>query len=102
MAPLPSSYTPPRTILLFLVALTMLRLAIAGGTGLVFDEAYYRLWGLFPAWGYFDHAPMVVGRTATLLADEPALDGTEHREPLHVRTCARDDALGDALEEAGR
>src|SRR5687767_15204531 len=23
------------------------------------DEAYYFLWGQYPAWGYFDHPPMV-------------------------------------------
>ncbi|HIZ86256.1 MAG TPA: glycosyltransferase family 39 protein [Candidatus Coprenecus stercoravium] len=23
------------------------------------DEAYYRLYGLYPAWGYYDHPPMV-------------------------------------------
>lgn len=59
MAPTPSNIRPSGVILLLLIALTAIRLSIAAGTGLVFDEAYYRLWGLFPAWGYFDHAPMV-------------------------------------------
>ena len=31
----------------------------AGYSGLLDDEAYYRVYGRFPAWGYFDHPPMV-------------------------------------------
>ena len=50
----------PRPWLLFLIAgLTLIRLIVAARSGLVFDEAYYRLWALAPAFGYYDHAPMV-------------------------------------------
>mgnify|MGYP006265612471 CR=1 FL=1 len=78
-----SNNRPAGIILLFLAALTVLRLAIAGGTGLVFDEAYYRLWGLFPGWGYFDHAPMVAWWVALGqgLAGDTAL-GTRLLGPL--------------------
>lgn len=41
------------------VALTILRLAVAGAAPLTEDEAYYRLWALHPAFGYLDHPPMV-------------------------------------------
>lgn len=41
------------------LALTALRLAIASYTGLVDDEAYYRIWSLAPALSYLDHPPMV-------------------------------------------
>lgn len=41
------------------LALTAVRLAIAGYTGLVDDEAYYRIWALAPSLSYLDHPPMV-------------------------------------------
>ena len=41
------------------LALSVLRLAIASYTGLVDDEAYYRIWSLGPALSYLDHPPMV-------------------------------------------
>ena len=41
------------------LALCALRLAVAAYTGLVDDEAYYRLWSLAPALSYYDHPPMV-------------------------------------------
>ena len=41
------------------LALCGLRLVIAGQTGLVDDEAYYRIWSLAPALSYLDHPPMV-------------------------------------------
>ncbi|MGL6269113.1 MAG: ArnT family glycosyltransferase, partial [Chitinophagaceae bacterium] len=31
----------------------------AGRTGLFDDEAYYWMYAKFPAWGYFDHPPMI-------------------------------------------
>jgi 4-amino-4-deoxy-L-arabinose transferase-like glycosyltransferase len=46
-------------LLAAVLALTALRLAIAGYTGLVDDEAYYRIWSLAPALSYLDHPPMV-------------------------------------------
>lgn len=49
----------PGSVVIFVLILTMLRLSVAANAGLVEDEAYYRLWGLYPAAGYFDHPPMV-------------------------------------------
>ncbi len=42
-----------------IVALTALRLVAAARAGLVPDEAYYWLWAQHPAFGYYDHPPMV-------------------------------------------
>ena len=50
---------PSRWILILIAGLTLVRLIVAARSGLVFDEAYYRLWALAPAFGYYDHAPMV-------------------------------------------
>ena len=50
---------PGPRILALLAGLTTLRLLVAALSGLVFDEAYYRLWALAPSFGYYDHAPMV-------------------------------------------
>ena len=49
----------PRSLLGLVALLTMFRLWSAASAGLAEDEAYYRLWGLFPAGGYYDHPPMV-------------------------------------------
>ena len=56
--PLPA-WLRPGFLVLFVLVLTVLRLLAGGLSGLSEDEAYYRLWGLDPAWGYFDHPPMV-------------------------------------------
>lgn len=45
--------------LLFYSSWLLLNLIQAKGTGLFDDEAYYWLYSKFPAWGYFDHPPMV-------------------------------------------
>ena len=50
---------PPGGLLALLLLLTAIRLSVAGLTGLIDDEAYYRLWSLHPTTGYLDHAPMV-------------------------------------------
>lgn len=42
-----------------LAALMILRLIAAGCAGLVPDETYYWLWAQHPAFGYYDHPPMV-------------------------------------------
>ncbi len=49
----------PRFLFVFIVAATLLRLWVAADAGLAEDEAYYRIWGLNPAYGYYDHPPMV-------------------------------------------
>ncbi|MBK8909302.1 MAG: glycosyltransferase family 39 protein [Rhodospirillales bacterium] len=50
---------PPRWLIVGIVLLTIVRLITAATAGFSEDDAYYRLWGLAPAWGYYDHAPMV-------------------------------------------
>lgn len=52
-------YLRPAFLAVFVLALTAVRLTAGGLADLSEDEAYYRLWGLHPAWGYFDHPPMV-------------------------------------------
>jgi 4-amino-4-deoxy-L-arabinose transferase-like glycosyltransferase len=42
-----------------LLALVLVRLAVAARTPLAFDEAYYWLWSEHLAAGYYDHPPMV-------------------------------------------
>ncbi len=46
-------------LLAVILALTAVRLAVASLTGLVDDEAYYRIWTLAPSLSYLDHPPMV-------------------------------------------
>ncbi|MDQ0316579.1 ArnT family glycosyltransferase [Amorphus orientalis] len=49
----------PWTVAAIVIALTVVRLVAAATIGLTEDEAYYRLWALAPALGYYDHPPMV-------------------------------------------
>ena len=49
----------PPALVLFVLALTVIRLWAGGQSWLSEDEAYYRLWGLHPAAGYYDHPPMI-------------------------------------------
>lgn len=44
---------------LFLIGYWVLRLWLASFAGVHPDEAYYWAWSLDPAWGYFDHPPMI-------------------------------------------
>lgn len=60
-----------RGLLYATLALLALRLALTATTGLVDDEAYYRLWSLSPAASYLDHPPMV----AWLIAAGRAISG---------------------------
>jgi len=46
-------------ISLFLILWFMLNLLQSYFTGLANDEAYYWMYSRYPAWGYFDHPPMV-------------------------------------------
>ena len=50
---------PGATVLAILLAITALRLLAAACIPLTEDEAYYRLWALHPAFGYYDHPPMI-------------------------------------------
>ncbi len=54
-----SRWLQPSSLILIVAILTVLRLLAAANSGLAEDEAYYRLWGLSPALGYYDHPPMV-------------------------------------------
>lgn len=45
--------------LLFYGSWLLLCLAQAASTELIADEAYYWVYSRFPAWGYFDHPPMI-------------------------------------------
>ena len=45
--------------LLFYTSWLLLALAQAASTELIADEAYYWVYSRFPAWGYFDHPPMI-------------------------------------------
>src|SRR5688572_29570121 len=44
---------------LFYGAWLILALAQSVSTELLADEAYYWVYSRFPAWGYFDHPPMI-------------------------------------------
>ena len=52
-------YLQPRFLTAFVLLLTVAKLLAAGFAHFVEDEAYYRLWGLYPALSYFDHPPMI-------------------------------------------
>ena len=45
--------------LLFYSCWLLLALAQSASTELIADEAYYWVYSRFPAWGYFDHPPMI-------------------------------------------
>lgn len=48
-----------RPLILLLGALFLVNLLQAFSTELIYDEAYYWYYAQNPAWGYFDHPPMV-------------------------------------------
>jgi len=57
-----------------LAGLMVLRMVVAGVTDLVPDEAYYWLWAQHPAFGYYDHPPMVawwIGAGTAVFGDTP-------------------------------
>jgi len=45
--------------LLFYSTWLLLALLQSASTELIADEAYYWVYSRFPAWGYFDHPPMI-------------------------------------------
>lgn len=45
--------------LIFYCTWLLLALAQSASTELIADEAYYWVYSRFPAWGYFDHPPMI-------------------------------------------
>lgn len=57
-----------------LTAMTVLRLITAVQADLVPDESYYWLWAQHPAFGYYDHPPMVawwIGASTTVFGHSP-------------------------------
>jgi 4-amino-4-deoxy-L-arabinose transferase-like glycosyltransferase len=55
-------------------ATLLLKLVLAAGFPMTGDEAFFYQWGVFPAWGYSDHPPMVGWLLAVLrLAGEHPL-----------------------------
>ena len=52
------SLTPDALVAVWLAVWWVLNLIEAGCTELANDEAYYHLFALHPAWGYFDHPPV--------------------------------------------
>jgi hypothetical protein len=50
---------PPRDALLLLGMSAAARLAVALGTDITYDEAYYWTWSRSLEWSYFDHPPLV-------------------------------------------
>lgn len=51
--------TTSRQFYIALVAITLLKLALAAWLPLTGDEAYFYIWAKYPGWGYYDHPPMV-------------------------------------------
>ena len=65
---------PTRTLLLFVAAITLVRLILAAVIPLTEDEAYYRLWASSLQFGYYDHPPMIawwIRAGMTLVGDRP-------------------------------
>jgi 4-amino-4-deoxy-L-arabinose transferase-like glycosyltransferase len=57
--PAASAETPPTWRFPLVVAVVLAaRLVVAANLHLTEDEAYYRLWSMAPAFGYYDHPPM--------------------------------------------
>lgn len=71
----PAHAAPGRRLLLIALALTALRLLVAGLIPLTEDEAYYRLWAQHLQAGYLDHPPMIAWwiRLGELFAGDTAL-----------------------------
>lgn len=49
----------PTGLVVVVGLLTALKLFAAANAYIVEDEAYYRIWGLYPALSYYDHPPMI-------------------------------------------
>lgn len=49
----------PAGLMVIVGLLTILKIYAAANAHFVEDEAYYRIWGLFPALSYYDHPPMI-------------------------------------------
>ncbi|MFI4935407.1 MAG: ArnT family glycosyltransferase [Caulobacterales bacterium] len=59
-SPAAAGRVSPRAALTAIILVGLLvRLAAGASAPLTEDEAYYRLWSMRPAFGYFDHPPMI-------------------------------------------
>ncbi len=54
-----TKYLINRYFILFILFWILINLLQAGFTDLNNDEAYYWMYSQYPAWGYFDHPPMI-------------------------------------------
>jgi hypothetical protein len=59
LPPAPPSWLQRNTKTLFYILWLAVSLMHAGFSGLLDDEAYYWMYARYPAWGYFDHPPMI-------------------------------------------
>ena len=50
---------PPAGLIAVIAVTLVLRLVVGRLTHLTEDEAYYRMWSMAPALGYYDHPPMI-------------------------------------------
>jgi Dolichyl-phosphate-mannose-protein mannosyltransferase len=66
---------PGLLLILFLAAITLIRLWVAAMVHLTEDEAYYRLWAASLQFGYYDHPPMIAWwiRAGSAIAGDNAL-----------------------------
>jgi Dolichyl-phosphate-mannose-protein mannosyltransferase len=55
--------SPAVTLAAVVLAATIVRLVAGALIPLTEDESYYRLWSMRPAFGYFDHPPMIAWQT---------------------------------------
>jgi 4-amino-4-deoxy-L-arabinose transferase-like glycosyltransferase len=72
-APVPWSLNA-RTLAIATLVILAVRLLVGSVTTLTEDEAYYRLWSLYPAFGYYDHPPMVawwIAAGRSMVGDNP-------------------------------
>ena len=75
---------PWAAVVAIALAAIVLRALAFSGTELYSDEAYYWLWSLRPAAGYFDHPPLVAWLVA---AGSPLLAGEQRREDHREAAC---------------
>ncbi|HEY5289394.1 MAG TPA: glycosyltransferase family 39 protein, partial [Caulobacteraceae bacterium] len=59
LSPSGEARLPPAGLIAVVGVTLILRLVVGGLTHLTEDEAYYRLWSFSPAFGYYDHPPMI-------------------------------------------
>ncbi len=66
MSAVPSTSSTVKLCLALLAVSAGVRVALAVGTDIYFDEAYYWQWAQHLAWGYYDHPPLVAWLIAAL------------------------------------